>query len=378
MSAVIAKPVKQAKRKKLLTFENDFASDKERIKYVSDKYSNFSIAKAFSIFYNESVSDELKTQSDEVNSIHNIEIGQVYYGIVEEFTEKGGFVFSLPGVKNDIICKENFSDCEQHVRNYLLTHGNRLLFEAREYTGGKYYVSVINAYYKLWQSNIEYAIKWHTPIEVHIDTLTLSQQGGGGYIGHCDITPLVELTGRSYTHTVFVPGSQIVLNIEADFERWVGETIYALPQKFAEYRKDRYSGLTEMSLVVSRKQLLQNIGKKNLADIYKTYEMTNALKQSDTMKTKITNSAIYDGHVTGVINSASKTGIFVELDNKYITGLCNINDADELLDWPVGTAVKVRIKEFEKQEGRDPIVYNRNNTSEVMFVNVRPVFELVV
>ena len=81
----------------------------------------------------------------------------------------------------------------------------------------------------------------------------------------------------------------------------------------------------------------------------------------------------YDGTVTGIINSANKTGIFVELNDKYITGLMPI-DAMDLLDYKPGDPVRVRIKEFEVQEGKDPFIYNKKG--QLLKCNVRPVFEL--
>ena len=39
---------------------------------------------------------------------------------------------------------------------------------------------------------------------------------------HTDIWPINELTGKNYTSSVFIPGSLIVLNIESDFNKWIG------------------------------------------------------------------------------------------------------------------------------------------------------------
>ena len=84
-------------------------------------------------------------------------------------------------------------------------------------------------------------------------------------------------------------------------------------------------------------------------------------------------SDVYAGTVTGIINSNKKTGIFVELDGKYITGLMPM-DVVDLLDYKPGDSVNVRISEFEVQEGKDPFVLNKKN--QVIKCNVRPVFEL--
>ena len=75
------------------------------------------------------------------------------------------------------------------------------MFEVREKRNGKYYVSVINAYYKIWQQLIERCIASETPINVHIDDLVR-----GGYLCHTNIWPITELTGKNYTSSVFIPG----------------------------------------------------------------------------------------------------------------------------------------------------------------------------
>ena len=82
---------------------------------------------------------------------------------------------------------------------------------------------------------------------------------------------------------------------------------------------------------------------------------------------------MFDGTVTGIINSATKTGIFVELNGKYITGLMPI-DAMDLLDYKPGDQIKVSVKEFEVQEGKEPFILNKRN--QVVASNTRCVFQL--
>ena len=123
---------------RLLTFadinkEEDFPlfkNDKERIAYMKKAYGNMSIAKSFSIFYGVEVSQETK-QNKSINTVQVIELGNIYSGIVKSFG-KNGIVFEIPGVKDEIISKENFNDCADAINNYLLNHNNKLLFEVRE------------------------------------------------------------------------------------------------------------------------------------------------------------------------------------------------------------------------------------------------------
>ena len=345
--------------------DSPFADDKERIKYISQHYGNMSIAKAFSVYYGLELDNETKSNRN-ANTVNVIELGKIYTGTVKEFT-KNIMTFDIPGVKEEIICKEPFATCMDSIRNYLLTHDNKLIFEVREKDHDKYYVSVINAYYKAWENLIKKAIEHEDGIEVHIDELVR-----GGYVCHTNISTLCELTGKNYTSSVFIPGSHIVLNIERDFEKWIGEDVVIVPQKFVEFKKDLKTGLTENSLVGSRKRVLQILGMKNMYDIYNEYQTIYKLASLSKKNDGIAYPS-YKGTVTGIINSNKKTGIFIELNDMYITGLLPI-DSSELLDYHPGDEVEVKVAEFEVQEGKEPFIVNKKN--QLVKCNVRPVFEL--
>ena len=354
-------------KENLLTFndfESDifagFSSDKERIKYMSKAYKNLDLASAFSKFYNITFEQSVLRDSS-INKVYTLTIGEVYNGTVESFG-KNGIVFTVPGVKDEIICKENFSDSSVEVNNYLLSHNNKLLFEVREKKNNTYIVSVIGAYYKSWVNTINKAIKDNYGIKVHINELVR-----GGYLCNTQIKPLCDLTGKNYTHSVFIPGSHIVLNIETDFDKWVGEDVIIVPQKFVDFKTNFKTGEIEKSLVGSRKKVLQILGSNNMYELYNNYQLAQNNEN-------VTWNNVFDGIVTGIINSQKKTGIFVELNNKFITGLAQIDSID-LINYKPGNEVKVRIVSFETKEGFKPFVLNKNGS--IRECNVRPVFELV-
>ena len=329
-----------------------FKTERERIKYMSRTYGKMNLADAFSKFYD----TEITVNTKDVNKVTTIELGRCYWGTVESIT-KQGVEFSMPGIKEQIVSKENFSDCMENVQNWLLNHDNMLRFEVREKRHGVYYVSILNGFYKLWTEAVERATKRFETIDVHIDSLTK-----GGYLCHTNISPLVDLTGKNYTSSVFIPGSNIVLNIERDFDRWIGQDVQIIPQKFAKF--SQYGMPVENSIIGSRKLVLQMTGNANLYEIY------NRNKLVESMGGK---KEVFDGTVTGIINSATKTGIFVELNDKYITGLMPI-DAMDLLDYKPGDQIKVSVKEFEIQEGKEPFVLNKRG--QVINCNTRCVFEI--
>lgn len=357
---------------KLLTYKDieedvfNIMSDKERINYIKHAYAHMSLAKAMSVYYGEEISNEVKN-SPVVNNIVNIELGQVYVGEVENFN-KTSITFTIPGVKEELYCNENFTSCADAINQYLATHDNKMAFEVREKRDNRYYVSVIHGYYKLWSSKIMKMIDKMQPINVHIDELVK-----GGYICHTNIDELNALTGRKYTHSVFIPGSHIVLNIEHDFEKWIGQDVDMIPQKFVDFKTIGYGNnkLIEKSLVGSRKLVLQNLGNKNLHDMYNHFQMLKKLIESG--KNVNVESTVYDGVVTGIINSSKKTGAFIELEGHYITGLMP-TDSMDIFNYKPGDHVNVKIKEFEVQEGKDAFVVNKKGN--IIKCNTRPVFEL--
>lgn len=338
-----------------------FTSDKKRIQYMKNTYANMPLAKAFSIFYGIDVTNEVK-DNKAINNVTTIELGQTLLGTVKEFN-KTHIVFEVPGVKEEIVCKENLWSAYDAIQSYLMTHNNKLLFEVRAKENNTYFVSIINAYYKSWVNIINKAIQHEDGIEVHIDSLVQ-----GGYLCHTAITTLNNLTGRNYTHSVFIPGSHIVLNIEHDFDKWVGEDVVIIPQKFVEFKKNYKTGEVENSLVGSRKRVLQIKGMQNLADMYNMWR----LSLSDNVKYTPTT---YEGIVTGIINAKRKCGVFVELENEYITGLLPISSYD-LLDYHPGDHVYVQINQFEVQEGKPPFITNK--AGKVIKSNTRPVFKLAL
>ena len=55
----------------------------------------------------------------------------------------------------------------------------------------------------------------------------------------------------------------------------------------------------------------------------------------------------------------------------YITGLLPV-ESYELVNYKPGDEIKVKIKNFEIQEGKEPIVYNKKG--KILKCNVRPIF----
>ena len=340
--------------------ESDFVNDNDRLKYMKHAYKNMSVIDAFSKFYGLNVDESLKSNRA-VNNIYPIEVGKTYLGTVKEINKKH-ILFEFPGCKDEIECKDPIADCIDNIVNYLRLHDNKLLFKVNSKSNGKFNVGVFEAYYQKWIKEMNNNIRSEKPILVHID-----YNIKGGYACHTHITTLLELTGKAYTHFVFIPGSLIVLNIEHNFDKWIGQDVAIIPQNFTKYfvQKAGSAGETENSLVGSRKRVLELQGMMNLEKIYNNYQLL-----------KKTNSKceVFKGTVTGIIRSNKKMGVFIELDDMYITGLMPVTSAEDLVDYKVGDSIDVCIKEFEVQEGKEPFIYDKNN-DRLLKVCCRPVFE---
>lgn len=331
-----------------------FKSEKERLSYMRREYGSYSIADAFTAYYNGAKALKKNTAKDVV--VTNMELGSIIELHVTSWTDDK-IEFDAPGVKCEIVSYERFNRTNAYFQQYLTTHNNMLKAEVREFKRGKYVVSVLNGYYRLWKESIERdSINNGHGISMHVDSLIK-----GGLLCSTPVYTLNELTGENYTARCFVPGSQISLGIETDFDQWVGKDIVAVAQKFGTFRAGNGAPL-EDSVICSRKRALQKIGERNLYDIYCRFNLTEKRDKD---------SFVYDATVSGVINSNQKTGVFVEIDDKYIIGMLPV-DQDCLVDYMPGDKLKVRLTGFDTQPGKEPYVI-RNNRIVQCFT--RPVFE---
>lgn len=183
---------------------------------------------------------------------------------------------------------------------------------------------------------IQYDIK--KPQTITVTNLKLAN---GGYTGKALIPCMTTLTGEPYYIDAFIPGSQIVLNIENDFEKWNGKDV----EVFVTNYTLKPASVNQMSLICSRKALLNFKGNLKKIELYNKY-------CDDDAEWKALADTELGGIVTGVINSSKKCGVFVEIPAYNITGMVNV-DADKLVEYKAGQNVKVKIIDFEKMLSYD-------------------------
>ena len=171
------------------------------------------------------------------------------------------------------------------------------------------------------------------PQTILVEDLKLTR---GGFVGRAIVPYISGFLGENYTIEAFIPGSQIVLNIEEDFTRWEGKTVAAFVTSYIPKPGDP----NQMSLICSVKEYLKFQGDLNMISLYSQW-------CDDGKEWEKTSRSVLTGRVTGIINSSKKCGVFVEVPSLSITGMVNVK-ADELVNYKPGDQVGVRLANFEE------------------------------
>jgi hypothetical protein len=332
----------------------DFSKESLRIKAWTMKFSGTdTIVEAFQTVYGKKECKVSKDNQDD-NLDFELYVGKFIELQVDGITNRG-LKLSSPFIKEEIVNKDNLTKSDGFSR-YLTTAGNKIIGVVKSIDSRQVHIDVLDAYYKLWTKYMNAKIEDEEAVEV--SDLELIR---GGYLGKVKVNHLCEVTGDDYVNTVFIPGSQIVLNIESDFEKWVGKTVKVLPQKFTTFSTG-YSR-TDNCLLCSRKRLLQKLGMQSMRDLYNSYQLGTKMGSWT--------SGEYEGIITGVLKTSQKCGVFVELPEYAITGMLPLQTS-ELVNYKNGMPITVKIKEFEVSPGKKPF-YEKNG--KVLQSNVRVIFE---
>lgn len=191
----------------------------------------------------------------------------------------------------------------------------------------------------------------------------------GGYVGKAIIPTISEFVGEPFMVDAFIPGSQIVLNTTDDFEAFEGQDVKTFIMSYAPKPNGR-----GMSLVCSRKNYLKHCGNMCLKELYGMW--CDAGSEWKTMSEKL-----WDGKITGVINSAKKCGVFVEIPSINITGMIPAKP-EELVNYKAGDPIKVVIKGFDEEMVFNDLVGQMQHlpafeieNGAIKKVNIKPILE---
>lgn len=314
----------------------EFKNDKERIKYYSRlAREGQSISKLMC---------GIEPEKDWVEP--ELPITPVVGGFYKAVLTKQGNKLTIDGIsaKEQIVVKNNFNRYQNmNVTNYPVDVKVVSIDKVHQTV----YIDVLQAMFESWISEIikDKSIQYNitNPQIVTVHNLKLAN---GGFIGKAEVPSISQLIGEPYYVDAFIPGSQIVLNIENDFEKWNGKSV----DTFIAGYTTKPGSVNQMSLICSRKALLNFSGNLTKIELYKDY-------CDDGKKWETFTKSTFAGIVTGVINSSKKCGVFVELPMFNITGMVNL-EPERLVDFKAGEQINVRITDFEKM-----LEYNPTNDS---------------
>ena len=337
----------------------EFKTEKERIRAYSKRYANMPISEAMCGIKEETI------------SIPQLPVTPVVNGIYKARITKHGDYVSVHGLsaKEQVICRNNL---KRYTNMEMTDREIDVKVVSIDKLRQTITIDVLQPLFENWinsimeDKTIQYNVK--APKVVSVSNLRL---GNGGFIGKAEIPAISEFIGEPYYVDAFIPGSQIVLNIESDFNRWNGATV----DTFVAGYTTRPDSVNQMSLICSRKALLNFSGNLTKIELYGDY-CTQGKKWKSFTKSS------FVGTVTGVINSSKKCGVFVELPLFNITGMINM-EPERLVEFKAGDEVSVRITDFEQMLEYDPSTGNMVHQEPYKIENgclksciLKPVLEL--
>lgn len=339
----------------------EYTKEIDRIKANTAKYADKSIPEIFGV----------SVQVDDVaryDTLRELKVGDSIMVTVQSITDSN-VIFTTVATKQMIQSSVNL---KKYSKLKLITpfKATAVVTKADRQTAS---IDIIRPVYDNWLKEVlkepEKQRHMQDPLYITVKNLQLTR---GGFLGQAVIPIVSEFVGQEYTVDAFIPGSQIVLNIEENFDKWNGQSVEAFVTNYMQ----KPGSKNEMSLVCSRKELLKFYGDMNIKSMFDRY-----CEDGETWKSM--SKTIYEGVVTGIINSAKKCGVFVEIPELYITGMVEM-DADKLVNYKPQTKVRVRISSFEENtyydsatgQVRHDAPYEIENNI-LKSCNVKPILSLV-
>lgn len=314
----------------------EYKSERERIRLNTEKYSQNTITEAFEKEYQV----RLNTLCAEAESTpRDLKIGDIINTSILDVSKRQ-VTFDTRSTKASLYSAVDLSKynsfCKDNIYRRLPVNG----VEAEVVDITKHGVKVdvlkpmIENYVKRFVNSPWLQKVLKAPIPITVTNLKLVR---GGFLGKAILPNVSNFLGETYYVDAFIPGSQIVLNITDDFERFEGQTVNAFIVNYMQ----KPGSQREMSLVCSVKEYLKFQGERTMVNLFNQW-----CDESDYWK-EFTRK-IWGGVVTGVINSSKKCGVFIEIPSKHITGMLNVSPKD-LVNYKPGDQVMVRVAGFEEE-----------------------------
>lgn len=350
--------------------EQPFKNDRERLLFNKQKYAGMTILQAFAAGYGMLVDPgaDINLGNDVPTELS---VGDVISLTISSISKENGTIFNSGAYKENFATRNNLARFEKFSKvlpiepvkvRVVETGSKATMVDVLGLMVGEF---VLPRTARPWIQN-----RVFEPCQpVLVKDLHLVK---GGYIGKAVIPNVSEFVGEDYEIDAFVPGSQIVLNTTDNFEQFEGATVHAFIASYAPKPNGR-----GMSLVCSVKNYLKHHGNMNLRQLHSMW--CDADEKWETMS-----QTPYDGIITGVLNSAKKCGVFVEIPDLCITGMIPAQP-EELVNYAAGEHINVRIKNLEEDMTFNDAVgqMQRLQPFEIVDgaikrVNVKPVLEQVI
>lgn len=333
----------------------EFIKESDRIKHNTHKYNDKTIVQAFSDEYNINIDGIMNSSYANTPEYtpRELKIGDIITVNILD-VQKRNVLFDSTNSKTNLISN---IDLHKYARFRNGMDGRINDIEAEVIDVNKFGAK-IDIIKPMIDNYVKYRVKYpwrqktfvspssnirssaENGITVKVCGLKLTR---GGFIGKVALPNVSNFLGEPYLVDAFIPGSQIVLNIADDFEKFVGTNVDAF---IVNYMKK--PGTNEMSLVCSVKEYLKYQGEKVMINMFNNWcENNKEWKQCE--------QQTYEGVVTGVINSSKKCGVFVEIPSLNITGMVATKPEDLVKYYP-NSKLNVKIAGFEEE-----MYFNQNS-----------------
>ena len=317
-------------------FNWDTFSDRVRIKTNTDRYKDMEIAEAFADYYKIKGLKKSKIKSLTPPSFN---IGE-YVNLTIKSLDKKHVIFDQTNFKEEIKCTVNLS---QYPRFKDFSEPIDITCRVVSKTDNSVLVDPIYWFYDQFISTYVKNKDYQYNIRERFNPFTAKNLRlvRGGFMGSLRLDNASDFFGKDIWLDVFIPGSQIVVNVEKDFDRWVGKDV-----PFYIINLIEKPGTDNKVIVGSPKEYYKLNSRIKLMDIFNHYCMDD-----DEWKA-LTNKDI-DGIITGVVHTSGKCGVFVEADGQ--TGMIDC-DPEDLVKYKAGQPVKVRYAGFNELMKFNPTV----------------------
>ena len=347
----------------------EFKKESERIKAFSRRYRNTPIEDAFGQVYGVEVNFDENTKMRINSTPSDLRVGDIVEMTISS-CDKDNIIFDCMNLKQMISSNTNLY---RYANFKKFTPNGPIRVKVITSTPQKIVVDPLAPMLDEWLDPIiadnDLQKLMGQAKTIKIKNLRLTR---GGFVGQAIIPNISNYVGEDYTIEAFIPGSQIVLNVENDFSKWEGKTVDAFVTSYIP----KPNASNQMSLICSVKEYLKFEGDQKLIEIF------NHWCDDDKEWAEVANST-YRGVVTGVIQSSKKCGAFVEIPELNITGFVTLK-ADQLGNYPPNKNVSVKFVGIEEPTYYDDATAQlKHDTPYVVEdgilreCNIKPVLEFV-